>query len=201
MILIGRNTSPFVRRVAISLRLLGLPYEQRLLSTVADRAAVQAINPLGRIPALLLEDGEALIDSGPILDYLDELAGPEKALVPPAGPERRRVLKLVALALGAMEKSLACYVERTLRPADKQHQDLLNRFADQARAGLAALDQTGAAPWLAGERLTQADISAVAALDFIDAFWPEMLPQGFAPRLRALRQQAYALPAFAETRP
>ncbi|OIQ96561.1 putative GST-like protein YibF [mine drainage metagenome] len=201
MILIGRNTSPFVRRVAISLRLLGLPYEQRLLSTVADRAAVQAINPLGRIPALLLEDGEALIDSGPILDYLDELAGPEKALVPPAGPERRRVLKLVALALGAMEKSLACYVERTLRPADKQHQDLLNRFADQARAGLAALDQAGAAPWLAGERLTQADISAVAALDFIDAFWPEMLPQGFAPRLRALRQQAYALPAFAETRP
>ncbi len=201
MILIGRNTSPFVRRVAISLRLLGLPYEQRLLSTVADRAAVQAINPLGRIPALLLDDGEVLIDSTPILDYLDELAGPDRALVPPRGPARRRVLKLVALALGAMEKSLSCYVERTLRPADKQHQELLHRCADQARAGLAALEQACAGPWLTGETLTQADISAVAALDFIDAFWPDMLPEGFAPRLRALRQRAATLPAFADTRP
>ena len=201
MILVGRNNSPFVRRVAVSLHLLDLPFEQRPLSTVTNRDEVQALNPLGRIPALVLEDGEALIDSTAILDYLDELAGPEKALIPPFGPERRKVLKRVAYAMGVMEKGLACYVERIIRPTDKQHQALLDRFAEQARAGLAELNKLCGNGWLCGERITQADISTVAALDFIDAFWPDMLPADFVPNLQALRQRAYALPAFSTTKP
>ena len=201
MILIGRNNSPFVRRVAASLRLLGIAYEQKELSTIANRAEVQAFNPLGRIPALVLDDGEVLIDSTPILDYLDELAGADKALIPAAGPERRRVLKLVAFAVGSMEKSLACYIERNIRPNDKLHQALLDRFAEQSRAGLAALEAVCGEGWLFGDRITQADVSAVSALDFIAVFWPEMLPPGSFPKLEALRQRAYALPAIAQTKP
>jgi len=202
MILIGRNNSPFVRRVAASLKLLGIPFEQKELSTVANREEVERFNPLGRIPALALDDGEVLIDSTPILDYLDELAGPDKALIPASGPERRQVLKLVAYAVGVMEKSLGCYVERQVRPQDKLHQGLLDRFAAQVHAGLGALEaacpDTG---WLFGDRIGQADISTVAAMDFIGVFWPDLLPNDRFPKLQALRLRAYGLPAIAQTKP
>jgi glutathione S-transferase len=202
MFLIGRNNSPFVRRVAASLKLLEIPFEQKQLSTVNDRAEVEKVNPLGRIPALVLDDGEVLIDSTAILDYLDELAGPDRALVPPSGLERRRVLKLVALAMGMMEKSLSCYIERQIRPSDKLHQELLNRFAAQFHAGLAALEQICPEDgWLAGSRITQADVSTVSGMDFIRAFWPEQLPQGKYPKLERLKARAYELSAIASTKP
>ena len=201
MILIGRYVSPFVRRVAVTLKTLGIAYEHRPLSTIDNRAEVQAVNPLGRVPALILDDGEVLVDSNPILDYLDELVGPERALVPASGPERRRVLQLVAFGLGAADKALACFIERKLRPVDKQHQLLLERFAEQALAGLHHLEGLCTDQWLAGPRLTQADITAVAAVDFIAATWPEMLPADGFPRLRDLCRRANALPAFAETHP
>jgi len=202
MILVGRNNSPFVRRVAASLKLLGIAFEQKQLSTVTHREEVERLNPLGRIPALVLEGGEVLIDSTAILDYLDELAGPEGALVPTSGPERRRVLKLVALAMGVLEKSLSCYIERQVRPSDKMHLEILNRFSAQFHAGLAALEALCPDEgWLSGDKITQADISTVAGMDFIRAFWPEQLPQGKYPRLEALRTRAYALPAIIETKP
>jgi len=200
MILVGRNSSPFVRRVAISLRLLGLPFEQKLLSTIANREEVLALNPLGRIPALVLEGGETLIDSSAILDHLDELAGPDKALVPPSGADRRRVLKLVALGTGAMEKLLSCYVERNIRPLDKQHQDLLERFAAQAMAGLQALEEQCGDGWLFGGKITQADVTTVAALGFVEPAMPGLLPPGRLPKLQALRARAETLPAFADSK-
>lgn len=202
MILIGRNNSPFVRRVAVSLKLLGLPFEQKPFSSVNDRAEVERLNPLGRIPALETDDGEVLIDSAAILDYLDELAGPDRALMPAFGPERRRVLKLVALAVGVMEKAVACYVERQVRPAEKLCQALLDRFAAQAQAGLAALEADCPADgWLAGGKIGQADVSTIVGMDFLRAFWPEQLPRGRYPGLEALTARAYRLPAVAETRP
>jgi len=202
MILIGRNNSPFVRRVAASLKLLGLDFEQKQLSTVNHREEVERLNPLGRIPALVLDDGEVLIDSTAILDYLDELAGPEKALVPACGPDRRRVLKLVALSMGVMEKSLSCYIERQVRPSDKMHLEILNRFCSQVHAGLAALEALCPDEgWLSGDKITQADVSTIAGMDFIRVFWPEQLPQGKYPRLEGLRARAYALPAIIETKP
>ena len=81
MILIGQYDSPFVRRVAVALVLHGLPYEHRPWSTFGDAARIAPFNPLRRVPVLLTADGEALIESGAILDYLDELAGPERALL------------------------------------------------------------------------------------------------------------------------
>lgn len=201
MILVGRNASPFVRRVAISLHLLQIPFEQKALSASGDREAVEAFNPLGRVPALVLDDGEVLIDSAAILDYLDTLVGPDKALVPTEPVARRKVLNLVALGVGAMEKEVSCFVERRVRPADKQHQAMLDRFGDQAVAGLAALDQAAGEGWLFGDRLTQADVTAVTALDFLRLIWADRLPSGRLPKLEALRERAHALPAFAETKP
>ena len=117
MVLVGQYDSPFVRRVAVSLRLLGFEYAHDTRSVFGDFDAMRQVNPLGRIPSLVLDDGEVLIDSAAILDWLDQSVGPARALVPPAGPERGRALRLIALATGAIDKVGAAAYERLLRPA------------------------------------------------------------------------------------
>src|SRR5271163_793576 len=104
MILVGQYDSPFVRRVAVSLRVLGFTYEHDTRSVFADFDAMRRVNPLGRIPSLVLADGETLIDSAAILDWLDQSVGPERALIPPAGPARRHALHRIALATGVIDK-------------------------------------------------------------------------------------------------
>jgi len=89
MILIGQYDSPFVRRVAIALRRYGLAFEHRPWSTFGDADRIAPFNQLRRVPTLVLDSGEALIESTAILDYLDELVGPEKAMIADHGPERR----------------------------------------------------------------------------------------------------------------
>jgi len=201
VILIGRNLSPFTRRVAVTLRLLGIPCERQMLSTLDHGEQIRARNPLGRVPALVLDDGETLIESGAILDHIDELAGPERALTPARGAARRRVLRLVALATGACDKGVAAAYERQRRPADKIHPPWAEKCEGQAKAGLEALEKEGGDGWLVGGRLTQADISAVCALDFIDAMLPGLLEMSAYPRLAALSARANAMEAFASTHP
>ena len=91
--LIGHYDSPFVRRVGISLHVLGMPFERELLSVFGDAEEMRAFNPLVRVPALVLDDGECLIDSAAILDHLDEIAGPGRALLPAGGKARRDALQ------------------------------------------------------------------------------------------------------------
>src|SRR5882762_10860846 len=116
MLLIGVNRSPFTRRVAITLKIYGMPFEQRALSGFDNRAEVRASNPLGRIPALVLDDGETLVDSGAIIDHLDESYGRDRAPTPPTGADRRAVLKIAAMMMGACEKFLHAAYERNQRP-------------------------------------------------------------------------------------
>src|SRR4029450_9986607 len=97
MLLIGVNRSPYTRRVSVTLKTYGLTYEQRDLSGFGNRSEVRTANPLGRIPALVLDDGETLVDSAAIIDHLDEAYGRDCALTPPAGADRRAVLKVAAL--------------------------------------------------------------------------------------------------------
>jgi glutathione S-transferase len=117
MILVGQYDSPYVRRVAVSLHTLGFDYAHDTRSVFADFDAMRQVNPLGRIPSLVLDDGEVLIDSAAILDWLDQTVGPERALIPPAGAERRRALRLIALATGAIDKVGVAAYERLMRPA------------------------------------------------------------------------------------
>ncbi len=115
MFLIGQYDSPFVRRTAIALRLYGLPFEHRPWSTFGDAEKVATFNPVQRVPTLVLDDGEALIESGAILDYLDELVGPDKAMIARSGIERRRHLRIMALATGLADKAVSLVYERVLR--------------------------------------------------------------------------------------
>src|SRR5260370_42324489 len=115
MILIGQYASPFVRSVAIALRLYELPFEHRPWSTFGDGDKIAAYNPLRRVPTLVLASGEVLIESTAILDYLDEWVGPGKAMIAARGPERRHALEICALATGLADKAVSLMYERVLR--------------------------------------------------------------------------------------
>jgi len=201
MILIGRNRSPFSRRVAVSMRLLGIDYEHRPLTTWSNFSEVRAVNPVGRVPALVLDSGETLIDSGAILDHLDQIAGPQRALVPPRESERRQVLRVAACALGVVEKVMAALYEQTMHPPEKFHQPWFDHNVSQARSGLEWLEAIDSSPWLAGDRLTQADVTTVVVYDFARIVNEALVPIGRYPRLDALAQRCDLLLPFAETKP
>lgn len=172
MILIGPNRSPYTRRVAITLNAYGMTYEQQPLSGFDDREKVRAFNPLGRIPALVLDDGELLVDSSAIVDHLDERQraahGPDSALVPESGAGRRAVLRLAAVLMGVCDKGLQAAYERNHRPADKVHQPWIDDCIAQIWQALAHVEsglEEGQRFLLRG-RLTHADIAAVIAERF-----------------------------------
>ncbi|CAN5795103.1 glutathione S-transferase [soil metagenome] len=201
MQLIGVNRSPYTRRVAITLAAYGLTYEQRDLSGFANRCEVRAANPLGRIPALVLDDGETLIDSAAIIDHLDEHHGRERALTPPAGAERRAVLRVAALMMGACDKGLQAAYERNHHPAEKLHQPWIDDCMLQMRTALAAVEVMlpPGQPYLLLGRLTQADITAFIA---------ERLARGLevdtaaeVPRLHGHCRRLLEEPAFRSTEP
>src|SRR6185369_5417972 len=139
--LYGRYASPFVRRVAVTLRLYGVGYRHvPLMPFGPDKAELAKFNPIARVPALQLGDGEMLIDSAVILDHLDQVAGPDRSLTPATGVARRRVLTLLAVALGANEKLVAGLYERHFRPREAWHAPWLDACDKQVRDGFAWLD-------------------------------------------------------------
>ena len=202
MQLLGRYLSPFVRRVATTLQFYGIPFESRPLQHTGDDApALRAINPLGRVPALVLDDGEVLVDSAAILDYLDREAGPERALTPAAGPARTRVMTLTGIATGAIEKAIAVAYEVRFRPEDKRHAPWVDRCADQARGGFTYLDGLLGDHWLHGAEMTQADVTTAIGWQFLGKATPDLKTSIPAPRLDALLDRMMALPAFSSTVP
>jgi glutathione S-transferase len=201
MLLIGMFDSPFVRRVAVSMRLLGLEFEHRNWSVGRDFERIREYNPLGRVPTLVLDDGEALFESSAILDWLDERAGAEKSLLPARGAERRKALKLIATAAGAADKGVLQIYENVFRPAERRHPPWVERCRTQTLAALAQLDAACAAThgsFLVDDRLTQADITAACVFTFIDDTL-SLAPKNF-PALRAHAAHFEAQPAFAEFR-
>jgi glutathione S-transferase len=204
MQLIGMFDSPFVRRVAVSMQMLHVPFEHLDWSVGRDFDRIGAHNPLGRVPTLLLPDGTALVDSAAILDFLDEQAGADRALLPPSGAPRRAALQAMALATGAAEKGVLQVYEQVFRPAPKRHEPWVERCRSQMNAGLAALERVAAArsssPWLVAERCTQADITTACVFTFLGEALPEALATQPCPALQALTLRCEALPGFRATR-
>jgi glutathione S-transferase len=201
MILIGQYDSPFVRRVAVSMTLLGLPFTRNPLSVFSDADTMRTINPLGRVPSLILDDGEVLVDSGTILDYLDAVAGPERALVATSGKSRRDDLQAIALATGAADLAVALVFETLLRPPAKHYALFIERRRTQIGAALTALDGRAAPDWIATVPPRQTGITAACSLGYIRLRLPDLVPPGRYPRLDALADAAERLPAFSACRP
>jgi len=201
MILVGQYDSPFVRRVAVTLHLYGIPFTRNAISVFADADQMARINPLVRIPSLVLDSGETLIDSGAILDTLDELVGAGRALTPLSGAPRRRVLQATAMATGAIDKAGAWVYERHFHPPGQRSEKMLARYQAQVAGALSWLDGQIRDGRLCGPALTQADISAAVLVFYLKLRAAPMLPEGGYPRLAALCDALEATEAFIATRP
>jgi glutathione S-transferase len=195
--------SPFVRRVAVSMNLLQMPFEHRNWSIGKEFELIRQFNPLGRVPTLVQADGEALFESGAILDFLDEQAGPERALLPHSGDARREALRVIATAIGAAEKGVTQVYESAFRPPEKRYRPWLERCHTQMHGALAELDRLCRArdgDWLVGDRLTQADITATCVYTFLsDAL--AINRDGVAyPGLSAVAARCEAIPEFSSVK-
>ncbi len=198
MILVGQYDSPNVRRVAVTLGVLGFAFEHDTRSVFGDFDSMRTVNPLGRIPSLILEDGTTLIDSAAILDWLDQEVGPERALLPPGGASRQQALQRLALASGVIDKVMASAYERLVRPEPYRWPEWIARCRTQAEGGIAAL---AAQSWPADAPLDQACITATCLIRYICQADPDLLPSGRYSSLEALSQRCEALPAFRATWP
>jgi glutathione S-transferase len=198
MILIGQYDSPYTRRVAVSLGILGFAFEHDTRSVFGDFDSMRTVNPLGRVPSLILPDGTTLIDSAAILDWLDQTVGPERALLPAGGASRQEALQRLALATGTIDKVMASAYERLVRPAPYRWPEWISRCRTQAEGGLAAL---AARSWPSDEPVDQACITTACMIRYIRLADPDLLPPGRHPSLDALSQRCEALPAFRATYP
>ncbi len=195
MILIGRLDSPYVRRIAVTLHHYEIDFQRQGLSIFGDQAAVRAINPLGKVPALQLDDGETLFDSHMIIDYLDERAGTARSLTPASGPARREILQTTAVALGVAEKSIAAsamYQEA----AGAANTAWIDRCRSQITSALDWLSGRPQNPWLNGEHFSQADVAFACAWGHLTRRNPDMDAANVYPALEVLAAGAESLPAF-----
>lgn len=197
MILIGQYDSPFVRRVGIALTLYDLPFEHRPWSTFGNADKIRPYNPLTRVPTLVLDDSEVLIESHSILDYLDSLMPAGNAMFPTGEPARRRALKVAALATGFAEKAVSLFYEKVL------HRDVSDFWVDRCRvqiAGVLAVLETDRAGrrteyWF-GERIGHADVAVTVALRFLNDAHPGLVAMSDYPALAAHAARLEALPVF-----
>jgi glutathione S-transferase len=197
MILIGQYDSPVVRRVGIALTLYHLPFEHRPWSTFGDVEQIRPYNPLTRVPTLVLDDGEVLIESHSILDYLDGLVPAADRMFPVTEPKRHQALKVAALATGISEKAVSLFYEKRLH---KEVSDIwVERCRGQINGALAELEanrkkRTGD-HWF-GNAIGHADIAIACALRFIPEAHPGLISMTAFPALGADAARLEALPAF-----
>lgn len=199
MKLIGLFDSPYVRRVAVSMRLYGIDFEHVALSVFRHQDEMRKINPLLKVPMLVLDSGEKLVESSFILDYLDGEAPEEKRLTPCAGPARRKVQQQCATALLAVEKAVQIYYETTLRPSEFTYAPWVARCTEQMHAAFGMLEALPLSAALSGAPLTQADVTTAVVLRFAQFVLPAEFPGGRYPHLEKLSAHCEALPAFAQT--
>ena len=201
MRLIGMLDSPYVRRVAVSLKLMKLPFELEQLSVFRNFEQFQAINPVVKAPTLVTDEGTVLMDSTLILDHIERLADSSLSLMPQEGRARDDALRVIGLALAANEKAVQIIYERNLRPAEKQHQPWLDRVGGQLLKAYAALESEMAqqSAWFGGSRMMQPDVTVVVGWRFARSVVPEIVADTEFPRLAAHSARAETLPAFVET--
>jgi glutathione S-transferase len=198
MQLIGMLDSPYVRRVAIALLRLGVPFEHRPLSIFRHIDEFKAINPLLKAPTAVADDGTVLVDSTLIIEYAESLAPRGPRLTPGAAATKLKSLRLNGVALTINEKAVQVHYERQLRPREKQHEPWLARVRGQLEAGLEILDRETAKTrtWLVDENLMLADITVATAFAFTQLYLSDVVPAARYPALDAFCRRAEALVEF-----
>jgi glutathione S-transferase len=201
MRLIGMLDSPYVRRAAISLKLMGLPFEHQSLSVFRNYDEFAAINPVVKAPTLVTDEGIVLLDSTLILEHLERLAAPQRRLSPDRIADHARAQRLLGLALAACDKSVQLVYETQLRPPERQHEPWAERVRRQIAEAyrLVEAELGDGEAWLFGDRPMQAEITAAVSWSFTRHAIPDEAARLDLPRLAALTARAEALPAFVST--
>ncbi len=197
MKLIGMLDSPYVRRVAISLQLLGLRFEHKSLSVFSTFDQFQTINPVVKAPTFLCDDGTVLMDSTLIMEYAEALAHP-RSLMPSNRLDLPHALRIIGLALAACEKSIQIVYEHALRPPEKLHEPWLTRVSSQLLAAYEALEEEVSHQPLAvtSSTITQAGVSTAVAWHFTQKMLADVVPAADFPLLAAFSAKAEALSEF-----
>lgn len=198
MKLIGMLDSPYVRRAAISAKCLGITLEHQSVSVFRHFEQFQQINPVVKAPTLVLDDGEVLMDSTLIIDYLETLAN--KSLMPVEPGRRLRALRLIGLALAASEKSVQLYYERNLRPAEIQFEPWVQRVEGQLTAAYSALErELEKQPLKTDGSIEQDGITLAVAWSFTNLVVPDQVSAAQFPRIAAFTKYAEGLEVFVST--
>ena len=198
MELMGMLDSPFVRRVAVTAQFLDLPYDHNPLSIFKSYDEFRGINPLVKVPTIVCDNGEMLVDSTLIIEHFESSCASGKSLIPEDEANRFRALQIIGVSLVAMEKVAALIYERTQRPKELQHAPWIQRLDQQLRG---AVDQLEAmvgdgSGWFFGTEITQADISAAIAWRFTQHAVPRRISADDYPGLASFSARAEALPQF-----
>jgi len=193
MRLIGMLDSPYVRRVAVTLRRLDLSFEHEPVSVFRGYEAFATINPVVKAPTLVTDDGVVLMDSGLIIEHLERLAGRRHG--PDEIADHARAQRILGLTLAACEKIVSLIYEFNLRPEDKHHAPWIDRMRGQAGAAWRLLEAELASP-PAGLEGSQAELTCAVAWTFATKSLPDSVDMAACPNLAALTARAEATPAF-----
>ncbi|MGY9055170.1 MAG: glutathione S-transferase family protein [Alphaproteobacteria bacterium] len=198
MKLLGGFLSPYVRRTAVSLNAMGLAYDSEKVPVWDTPEEIKKHNPLVRIPTMIMNDGDVLVESYAILDALDEMAG-DKRLTPAAGAERRKVMKVTAVGAGAIDKTIWAVYEQRFHSKEKVEWSWVEHNEGQAVGGfeyLNGLAEQAGDGWLCGPNFSQADVTAAVGFTFAKVTRPKLgLAEKF-PALEAHNARCEALDAF-----
>ncbi len=203
MKLIGSTASPYVRKVRIVMAEKKLDYEFVTEDVWSPESTIAQSNPLGKVPCLVMEGGEALFDSRVIVEYLDTLS-PVGKLIPAMGRERAEVKTWEALADGVLDASILARLEANWAGRNKaqRSQAWIDRQLSKVHASLKAMSQgLGEKPFCAGIYLSLADIAVGCALGYVDFRFGEIDWRGSYPNLAKLHEKLSQRQSFADTKP
>jgi glutathione S-transferase len=203
MKLIGSNSSPYVRKVRIVMAEKKLDYEFVTDDVWAADSTIGQSNPLGKVPCLVMEGGEALFDSRVIVEYLDTLS-PVGKLIPAVGRERAEVKTWEALADGVLDAAILARLEANWagRTKAQRSQPWIDRQLSKVHASLKAMSQgLGEKPFCAGIYLSLADIAAGCALGYLDFRFADIDWRGDYPNLAKLHEKLMQRQSFVDSRP
>jgi glutathione S-transferase len=202
MKLIGSLTSPYVRKVRVVMAEKKLDF-QLVLEDPWHADVVLKSNPLGKVPCLVMEGGEAVFDSRVIVEYLDTLS-PVGKLIPPSGRERVEVRTWEALADGLVDASIAARMEANWsgRTAEQRSQAWIDRNMSRVHSSLKAMSQgLGDKAWCSGNHFTLADIAVGCALGYLDFRFGHIDWRTPYPNLGRLAEKLFARASFVESAP
>ena len=201
MKLFGTLSSPYVRKVRIVLAEKKLDYQFLLEDLASPDSKLQEVNPLGKVPCLVMDDGTPIYDSSVIVEYLDTLS-PVAKLIPPSGRERAEVRRWEALADGVMDAAVLVRLEQTRRPAKQQSPEWIQHQMGKVGVGLQAMsEELGAKPFCNGNQYSLADIAVGSALGWLDFRFPQIDWRSDYANLAALFEKLSARQSFKDTIP